>query len=199
MPVQMMTLAIEARTDEGFTEPMEPHDDEAMLVREALNGGAHAFEQIVRTYDRRVFHFLHQMTRQRQDAEDLAQQTFIKAFQHLDRFDTGRPLINWLLTIARRTALNHFRSSRKWESVPDETAAVGLSPAGQAEERDQSDHLWERARATLSRREFEILWLRFAEELSIQETAQVVGLTQTHVKVLVHRARKALLKERKCS
>jgi RNA polymerase sigma-70 factor (ECF subfamily) len=134
------------------------------------------------------------MTRQRQDAEDLTQQTFIKAFQHLAGFDGSRPLINWLLTIARNNTLNLFRAAKKWEEIPETLAGRELSPARAAEERDRSDSLWERARTTLSRREFEVLWLRFGEDLSVKETAAVVGLTQTHVKVLVFRARRALLK-----
>jgi RNA polymerase sigma-70 factor (ECF subfamily) len=134
------------------------------------------------------------MTRQRQDAEDLTQQTFVKAFQHIERVDPSRPIINWLLTIARRTALNHFRSARKWEFVPAELASDEPSPIRQLEQQERSDNLWSRARRVLNQREFEVLWLRFGEDLSTEETARVVGLTQIHVKVLVHRARQRLMK-----
>ena len=169
--------------------------DEAALVRDTLGGDARAFDQIVRAHHQRVFYFLQRMTRQRQDAEDLAQQTFIKAFENLGRFDTARPMINWLLTIARHNALNHFRAAKKWDELPADVAANEPSPAHAAEGRDQADDLWERARALLSRREFEVLWLRFGEDLSVKETAGVIGLTETHVKVLVFRARQVLLKE----
>ena len=165
---------------------------EASLVRATLLGDSRAFDEIIRLHHRRVFHFLHQMTRQRQDAEDLTQQTFIKAYHHLDRFDPARPMINWLLTIARRTALNHFRTPGKWEEVQAEVASPGPSPARSAEERDETENLWSKMRAVLSRRQFEILWLRFGEGLSTAETAQIVGLTQTHVKVLIFRARQVL-------
>jgi RNA polymerase sigma-70 factor (ECF subfamily) len=138
------------------------------------------------------------MTRHRHDAEDLTQQTFIKAYNNIHRFDTARPIINWLLTIARRTALNHFRAAKRWDEIPDDTASLGLSPAHQAEKHDQIDNLWTRARRILSRREYEVLWLRFSEELSTEDTARVVGLTQIHVKVLVFRARQQLMKTEKC-
>ena len=169
--------------------------DEAGLVRDTLGGDARAFDEIVHAHHRRVFQFLHRMTRQWQDAEDLAQQTFIKAFENLGRFDTTRPLINWLLTIARHNALNHFRAAKKWDELPHDAATNEPSPAHAAEGRDQTDDLWERARALLSRREFEVLWLRFGEDLSVKETAGVIGLTETHVTVLVFRARQVLLKE----
>jgi RNA polymerase sigma-70 factor (ECF subfamily) len=168
--------------------------DEAALVRATLAGEPRAFEQLMGAHGRRVFNFLYQFTRNRHDAEDLAQQTFIKAFNNLQRFDCSRPMINWLLTIARRTALNHFRAAKRWEEMPENLASPGDTPAHAAEDQDQKNKLWERARRVLSQREFEVLWLRFAEDLSTEETARVVGLTTVHVKVIVFRAKRALQK-----
>lgn len=167
---------------------------EADLVRAAASGDAQAFEQLVRAHHRRVFYYLCNMVRHRQDAEDLTQQTFLKAFQHLGTFDCARPLINWLLTIARRTALNHFRDYKKWEHMPADVVSDAPSPARQLEHQDHAENLWARARRLLSPREFEVLWLRFSEEMSTKETARIMDLTQIHVKVLVHRARQQLLK-----
>ena len=127
--------------------PVDPED--ADLVRAAAGGDVPAFEKLVQRHHRRVFSFVLQMTRHREDAEDLTQQAFVKAFRHIRRADPARPIINWLFTIARRV---------------------------------------------LSQREFEVLWLRFAEEMSTKETARITGLTQIHVKVLVHRARRQLMK-----
>jgi RNA polymerase sigma-70 factor (ECF subfamily) len=104
-------------------------------------------------------------------------------------------MINWLLTIARHTTLNHFRDTKRWDELPFDAAATDLSPARATDLRERAANIWDRARAILSPREFEVLWLRFSEELSTRETAQMVGLTETHVKVLVFRARQALLKE----
>jgi RNA polymerase sigma-70 factor (ECF subfamily) len=134
------------------------------------------------------------MTRHRQDAEDLTQRTFIKAYQNLTRFDPQRPWINWLLTIARRTALNHFRDTKRWEEIPEGSESAEPSPARQAETQDHSENVWACAREVLSQREFEVIWLRFAEELSTEETAQATGLTVSNVKVIVFRARQQLLK-----
>src|ERR1051326_4065754 len=122
----MMTLSPAPRVDEPLPGAHEAGCGEAELVRATLAGDPRAFEQIVQAHSRRVFNFLHQMTRQRQDAEDLTQQTFLKAFNHLARFDPTRPFINWLLTIARRTALNHFRAAKRWESIPDDFACSQL-------------------------------------------------------------------------
>lgn len=188
----MTSLVSNARPDE-LSPPAAPDHADADLVRATL---AHpqAFAPIVQRYSRRVFNFIYQLTRHRQDAEDLTQQTFIKAYRNLHRFDCARPLINWLLTIARRTALNHFRDAKKWEIVPDDLASADPSPARNVEHAERRDNLWARARRTLAQREFEVMWLRFGEELSVDETARITGLTPAHVKVIVHRARQHLLK-----
>lgn len=190
----MMSLASAPRAAGPHAGPSDASCDEAALIREAAAGDARAFGELVRSHHRRVYNFLVQLTRRHHDAEDLAQQTFVKAFHHLARFDRSRPLINWLLTIARNTALNHFRDTKRWEEMPVEPAGHEPTPARHAEQKEQAENLWARARAVLAPREFEVLWLRFAEDMSTRETAQTVGLTETHVKVLVFRARQTLLK-----
>jgi RNA polymerase sigma-70 factor (ECF subfamily) len=177
------------------TEPAAAGPDEPALLRAAIAGDAGARDELVRRHHRRVFAYLYQMTRHREDAEDLTQHTFLKALRHLDRVDPDRPVISWLITIARRTALNHFRDGPRWAELPEETAASNApSPAHHAENRDRVDQLWAKARRLLTPREYEIMWLRFAEELSIADLARAVGLTQIHVKVIIHRARHRLLK-----
>jgi RNA polymerase sigma-70 factor (ECF subfamily) len=187
-----VTLTSPASLDDCLEPATDAHAVEAELVREALQGSSAAAREIVRLHHRRIFSFLRQMTHQHQDAEDITQETFIKAFKSLHRFDTSRPLANWLFTIARRTALNHFRSSRPWVTIPEETPSESPSPAAQVEEHDQVDDLWAQARRRLPRREYDVLWLRFGENLSTEETAQVMGLTKVHVKILVFRARRRL-------
>lgn len=176
----------------------EPNRDEAGLVGRTLDGDTGAFDVLVRTHSPRVFGFLHHFVRHRQDAEDLTQQTFLRAYAHLDRFDPRRPMIAWLLTIARRCALNHFRAARPWETLSeggerfaDEKAAA---PDASAESSDTAGSLWAQAKARLSPRQYEALWLRLGEDFSVQETARVMGITAPHVKILVFRARRALLK-----
>lgn len=180
-------------TSDCLTESAMGDAIERELIREAIDGSASAAREIVRLHHRRIFSFICRMTRQSQDAEDITQETFIKAFRSLHRFDTRRPLVNWLFTIARRTALNHFRSARNWVSLPEDTASPQLSPASRVEESDQIDDLWERARRELPPREFEVMWLRFGENLSIEETARITGLTNSNIKILVFRSRQRML------
>ena len=190
----MLSLVTDPRPAANAPLAAESCPSEADTVRAAAAGDSRAFEQLVRANSRRVHGFLVQFTRNAHDADDLTQQTFIKAYHHLGTFDCERPLINWLLTIARRTALNHFRDTKKWEPADETVPSADPSPAHALEQNERTANLWARARRVLSEREYEILWLRFAEEMSVEETARITGLTKIHIKVIAHRARARLAK-----
>ena len=167
---------------------------EAALVREAQAGSESAAREIVRRYHRPIYTFVCRMAGQAQDAEDITQETFVKAFRALHKVDPDRPLINWLFTIARRTALNHFRSRKTWVELPEEMIGSGEDgPEREADLHERVDNLWAKARRVLTGREFEALWLRFGEELSTAETAAATGQSVPGIKTLICRARQRLL------
>ncbi len=166
---------------------------EAELVRRAVAGNAGAARELVRQFHRPVYHYVYRMLGQAQDAEDVTQEAFVKAFRALHKVDTSRPLLNWLFTIARRTALNHLRAKRDWVELPPEPSSDALHPGEEAERRESVARIWQRARTCLKAAEFEILWLRFGEELSVQETAEATGRSSSSIKTLLHRARQRLL------
>ncbi|HEU5078681.1 MAG TPA: sigma-70 family RNA polymerase sigma factor [Opitutaceae bacterium] len=175
----------------------QPNAEETALVRAAQNGDHRAFEGLIRLHTSRIYNYIFQMTRHRQDAEDLCQQTFLKAYNALERFDPQRPLICWLLTIARRTALNHFRAAKSFTEIPFDAASSETSPDRETERQDNLETLWDRARRILSPRDFEVLWLRISEDMDLDDIAEATQLTTTHVKVIVHRARQQLMKSLK--
>jgi RNA polymerase sigma-70 factor, ECF subfamily len=189
-----MPLLPQAATGEILPAPSSDFSVDARLIADCLRGEMRAFDEIVHLHTPRIFNYVLHMTRHRQDAEDVTQQTFIKAYTHLASFDPTRSFIAWLLTIARRTALNHFRSAKNFEPVAEETAAQDPTPDRQLEKRDQLDTLWAQAKRVLSEREFEILWLRYAEDMSLEDTARIAGITQTHTKIIAFRARQHLMK-----
>lgn len=188
-----MVHSSQVASDQCLESAVDEAVDEAELVRECLAGSARASRELVGLHSKRIYNFVYQMTRQRQDAEDITQKTFIKAFKSLHRFDPQRPIVNWLFTIARRTALNHFRAAKPWVEMQDQVAGDEPSPASEVEQKDEIENLWEHARQRLPDREYEVLWLRFAENLTPAETARITGITETYVKVLTHRARKHLI------
>ena len=163
------------------------------LVAACLAGDEDAFARIVRACTDRLFNFLLRFARNPHDAEDLVQETLLKAYRNLGRFDLSRPFLPWLFTIARRTALNHLRGLRPTEELSEELVA-GESGAGTIETlaaRDDSDRLWRLARR-LKPRQYEALWLRYGEGLEVPEVAAVLRTNALYVKVLLHRARRAL-------
>ena len=174
-------------------EILASRSEEAELVQAAVAGNGQAARELVRLFHRPIFRFVCRMTGQAQDAEDITQETFVKAFRSLDRVDTSRPLINWLFTIARRTALNHFRSKKEWVELPPEAASESPGPRQEVERREVVDGVWAKARRVLSAAEFQVLWLRFGENLSTAEAAKAAGRSTTSIKTLIYRARQRLL------
>lgn len=171
------------------------------LASRVQAGCSTSFEELVHRSHPRVFQLLYQWCGNRSDAEDLAQDTFVKVWRSLPRYNPAQPFLPWIYTIARRTAANHFRhlSARpRTDPIPEGDAEgwasnhpESMDPSGALEAQDDADRFWLEARR-LKPNHFRVLWLHYAENLSVRETAQIMGLTQIHVKVLLHRSRKQL-------
>jgi RNA polymerase sigma-70 factor (ECF subfamily) len=172
---------------------------EARLVAQALAGAQSAFEQIVRRYQRPVINFVARVTGDRASAEDLAQETFIKAFRALPTFDTTRRFSSWLLRIAHNTAVDALRRAQGQPvamgalRIPDGELAEPPAPAAPdpVEQRDLSRAL----DAALSRIRPEYraaIVLRYHESLSYDEIGGVLQVPEATARTYVHRARKEL-------
>ena len=163
------------------------------LARLSAQGSVACFEQIVLRFQSQIFNFVHLFARQRQDAEDLTQETFCKAWRGLHRYNPSLSFAPWLFAIARHTAASHFRSAEHFDPLPPDAGIVEEDPANLLAAKDDSDALWRLAR-TLTPRQWEALWFRYGEGFSVAETARAMRTTQIHVKVLLHRARAGLAK-----
>ena len=171
---------------------------EARLVAQALGGSEAAFEQIVRRHQRAVLTLLVRLTGDAGLAEDLAQETFVKAFRSLGAFDTARRLSSWLLRIAHNTGIDALRRQRL-KTVPLETAAPDNQPLD-PEAPAQPDPLERAALAGalasaiqgLTPTQRAALSLRYEEGLSFADVGQVLGMPEATARSHVHRARKAL-------
>jgi RNA polymerase sigma-70 factor, ECF subfamily len=175
----------------SLSEPSEHSAEE--LARLAAQGDLDSFEEIVSRFESQIFNFLHLYTRHRQDAEDLSQETFCRAWRSLHRYNPSLSFAPWLFSIARHTAASHFRSAESFDPLPPETGVVEENPASLLATKDDADDLWRLAR-TLKPRHWEVLWFRYAEGFSVAETARAMRTNELHVKVLLHRARAALAK-----
>ena len=155
--------------------------------------GLESFESLVVQYQDRIYGFLRQMGLNEPDAEDITQDTFLKAFRAINRFKPVYSFSTWIFTIARRTASNHFRGRRHTEELPEEIDAPGDDPAASLQKRDEYQRLWQTAKK-LKPHAYEVLWLQYGEGFSIEETARVMGRSPLYVRVLLHRARNQLSK-----
>jgi RNA polymerase sigma-70 factor, ECF subfamily len=169
-------------------------------VAQALGGSQPAFEQIVRRYQRPVLSLLVRLTGDRALAEDLAQDTFVKAFRNLAAFDVTRRLSAWILRIAHNTGIDAMRrrripavsldtASRPGDPDPAEPAAP-LTP--DPVERAALQRALEAAMATLRPDQREAVALRYEEGLSFDEIGQILRIPEVTARSHVHRARKEL-------
>jgi RNA polymerase sigma-70 factor (ECF subfamily) len=151
-----------------------------------------AFAPLVAQHHEAIYNFLLGMTRSPHDAEDLTQETFLKAWKAFARFDQRSSFSSWLFTIARRTAYNHFRSRRPVLDPADAPEPTDHSdPSSILSRREAGSDLWRLAR-TLKPNHYEALWLRYGEGFSMAETARIMGVHLLYARVLIHRARRQL-------
>ena len=165
---------------------------ELELARRARRGDAVAFDKLVRRFHRPVLRFCWRLLRS-SDAEDLAQDTFVRAFVHFERFDRERPVLPWLIAIARRLCLDVLRRRKTMTSL--ETLSVtgppSPGPEGKASLREQLSHL-DRALADLDEGPRDAIILFHIEEMSYRDIAAALEVPMGTVMTWLHRGRARL-------
>lgn len=142
-------------------------------------------------YEQRLYRYLYQLVGNAHDAEDLTQETFVKAHRDLHRYRAEHAFSTWIYTIAKRTAYTFLKRRRPAEPIRADMRIEDANPSNQLEARETQDSIWELAR-TLKPAWREALWLRYGEELSVAETAAVMETNTVRVRVILHRARNQL-------
>ncbi len=173
------------------------------LVERTLQGELGAFDELVGMYEKRVYNLALRLTRTSADAEDAAQEAFLRAFRGLKSFRRGASFFTWLYRIAANCAITGVRSRARRAKV--ETALVspqeGANPdppdreaetPPEAAAREERVNLVREAVASLSPEHRTVVVLRDMEGLSYEEIAGVLGDTLSAVKSRLHRAREAL-------
>lgn len=168
--------------------------EDRQLVRLALAGDDTAFEYLFNRYSEAIRRLLVQRTGSSDDADDLLQETFIKVYLHLDRYNVAYTFGQWAYTIARNTFIDHVR--RRQEELPiDERFSSPASTTPTPEEsvirlqqRTQIEHYLD----TLPPRYGRLIRMRFMEEYSYEEIAEKLALPLGTVKTQIHRARERM-------
>ncbi len=162
------------------------------LVRSAQAGDGAAFAQLVGRHKSRVFGLASRFTRDSHTLDDLAQETFIRAWQQLGKFRSEAPFEHWLVRIAVHACydfLRHERRNQSRQSVPIDGIELAAETDVSAE---KARDMVESAMGRLNPEERIVLTLLELEERSVKEIAELTGWSQANVKIRAFRARRAL-------
>jgi RNA polymerase sigma-70 factor (ECF subfamily) len=161
------------------------------VVRRVRSGDVESFAILVRRYEKPVYNAVRRMVRNREDARDLAQNAFLKAFRELDSFDERYRFFSWLYRIALHEALNHLRGSGRSEPLPVERSDPSPGPEGDAAARQRS-RLLEDALTRLSPDHRMVILLRHFGKFSYAEIGDALGLPEKTVRSRLFEARRSL-------
>jgi len=186
-----------------------PNLPDADVVALAKEGRESAFRELVRRYERPVFSLVYRLVRDRDTAEDLAQETFVKVLNNIERYRPEFKFSSWLFKIANNVAIDHLRKrsvdtvsldGSRWATSTEEMQATSVraadtsqSPLEELESRELGGAI-ERAIGSLRPEYRACILLRHVEDRSYEEIAATLDLPLGTVKTYIHRARHELRK-----
>lgn len=160
------------------------------VIRGAIEGDPAAWRALVDLHSQAIFRLAYLILGNTHDAEDVAQETFLKAYQALHRFDRQRPLRPWLLRISRNLAYNRLRTRRRQNTLfmrllgqQTQQTIEGSEP----EQSSQTEAVWSGIRS-LSRHDQEVIFMRYFLEMGEGEMADSLDVARGTVKSRLHRA-----------
>jgi len=189
---------------------MHEEKSDRELITEVLNGNENLFYFLVRRYEKQILNYIYRLVKQREEAEDLAQETFTKAFFALRQYDHTYEFSTWLFRIALNVCRDYFRRRKiaffslntpvgeeeetEWGELIEQNSFP--DPDGELDNRELRREL-EKAIDHLPLKFKEVIVLRHLEGLSYSDISEITNLPAGTVKTYLHRARKKLQKELK--
>ncbi|WP_347861690.1 RNA polymerase sigma factor SigW [Salimicrobium sp. PL1-032A] len=178
----------------------------AERIKEVKKGNTQAFEDVVSFYQNKVYFICFRMVGNKQEAEDLAQEAFIRAFTNLESFDERRKFSTWLYRIATNLTIDRIRKKKpdyyidaeikgtEGLDMHDQLATDEALPEEQVENLELRGYIQTEITA-LPPKYRSVIVLRFLEELSLQEISEVLDMPVGTVKTRIHRGREILRKK----
>jgi RNA polymerase sigma-70 factor, ECF subfamily len=178
---------------------------EAHLARLALKGDQQAFAEIVGMYQDKLYHMAYRMLSSRQEAEDVVQDTFLRVYKNLDRYDDTMKFSTWIYRIATNLCIDRLRKRKPSYSLDAETSEHegldGYSMIPSDNRTPESETLLSEMQSTVHKaidnlpaKYKSVMVLRYLQDLSLQEIGDVLDMPVTTVKTRVHRGREFLRK-----
>lgn len=179
---------------------------ENQLVKLALKGDQSAFAEIVGLYQERIYHMSYRMLSNKQEAEDVVQETFLRVHHHLERFDENMKFSTWIYRIATNLCIDRLRKRKPIYSLDAESSDYeGLDGYAMIPSDDrtpeselllsETQRIIHEAIDTLPPKYKSVMILRYIQEMSLQEVGDVLGMPVTTIKTRVHRGREFLRKK----
>jgi RNA polymerase sigma-70 factor (ECF subfamily) len=175
-------------------------DEDSLLAKRASQGDQEAFRDLVKKYQGPIHGFALQFFRASDIAEDVAQETFLRAFRFLHTYDPSRKFLTWLYTIARNICIDKHRERWRKERVSIDDVPPSLLRFDSPEadplltvERKEEAQIMHNAIESLSEKYRTPIILCYLQGLSYQEISDVLGLSLSNTKIRIFRAKKRLL------
>ena len=174
------------------------NNNDQLYITKVINGDTNAFAYLVDNYKDMVYSLAYKMTKNREEAEEISQDTFIKAFKNLDKFKGDSKFSTWLYRIGYHAALDSIKKNKRHQNsfeINDITFNQIKSVENILEgiERKERAKIMNGCLDKLPDEERSIIWMFYYDELSLKEIIEVTGLSEANIKVKLHRARKRLL------
>jgi len=173
--------------------PPMANDEDILSIREVLKGNQHAFAAIVRRYQKQLYAHIQKFLRRHDDIDDVLQETFVRAYEHLAEFDVTRPLYPWLRRIAFNLAISYLRAAGRLQPIddlPDDFLKDIFDPQRELENTELHNAI-NRAIAGLPADQQTIISLQFRNGCSYQEISE-----QLHIPIGTVMSRLARAKEK---
>lgn len=167
------------------------------LINKTLQGDTRAFGQLVEQYQGYVFTIIVRMVKVREEAEEVAQDTFVKAFESLSSFRGESKFSSWLYSIAYRKALDRLRKNKKHsasqllEDITESQAGTSENALHILEDKERKEQI-QHCIMQLPEVDAALITLYYFEDQSVREMAKITQLTEDNIKVKLHRSRKKM-------
>jgi len=169
-------------------------------IDKVLGGDVNAYAQLVEKHKEMVFTIANRITRRREDAEEIAQDAFMKAFQHLKEFKKQSKFSTWLYRITYNTAISRIRKKslemttldeNMIEQIPEDDVRNDMKDLNEQEQQQLINIVLEQ----LNELDYLIITMFYLKEKSIDDITDITGLSKSNVKVKLHRIRKKMYQD----
>ncbi|WP_298313433.1 RNA polymerase sigma factor [uncultured Aquimarina sp.] len=173
------------------------HQSDQYYIKQVLEGEVNAFSSLVERYQSLVYTIVFRMVRNKEEAEEIAQDTFIKAYKSLSKYRGEAKFSTWLYTIAYRKSLDAIKKNKRFvateliEEVSEGEVGVVNDALSYLQDIERKEII-SNSILKLPEEESAIITLYYFEEKSIKEIKEIVGLTEDNIKIKLYRSRKKL-------